>query len=52
MKTGTRAVLTAIIGFIGYRVCIEFMAWGVGFGIGILLGVATWLITGAIKRAE
>ena len=45
MTKGTRATVTALAAFVGYRVCAEFMAYVPAIAIGLAAGYAVWLVS-------
>lgn len=48
MTRSTRAGVAVLLGFVAYRVAIEFMELGPALLIGAAIGGATWLLTGRI----
>jgi membrane glycosyltransferase len=52
MTKGTRSVVGVILGFVAYRISVEFLAIAVAVLLGIAVGVAVWLLTAPRERVK
>lgn len=46
MKRQTRYLIAFGIGFVAYRITVEFLAWPSAILIGLILAGCTWALTG------